>query len=244
MSIAQSEIRNRLLGGMDPADFAALSPHLEMVELKMRAVLVEKEASIEDVYFIENGIASVVASSQDDEKIEVGHVGWEGMSGSSVALGVTIGTTRTFMQVAGSGWRMNVRQLESAFVKRPEVRERLLQYVYTQEVQVAHSALANARYSIKERLARWLLMSHDRSEGDDLSLTHEFLSLMLGVRRAGVTGELHILEGMSLIRATRGNIRILDRGSLEEIAGGCYGYPEMIYERLLGNARANPAAAK
>lgn len=244
MSISQSEIRNRLLVGMDPADFAAVCPHLEKVELKMRAVLVEKEAAIEDVYFIESGIASVVATSQDDERIEVGHVGWEGMSGSSAALGVMMGSTRTFMQVAGSGWRMSVRQLEAAFARRPEIRERLLRYVYTQEVQVAHSALANARYSIKERLARWLLMSHDRSDGDDLSLTHEFLSLMLGVRRAGVTGELHILEGMSLIRATRGNIRILDRPRLEEIAGGCYGYPELIYERLLGSAQGTLPAGK
>ncbi|GGD18702.1 Crp/Fnr family transcriptional regulator [Aureimonas glaciei] len=244
MPVSQSEIRNRLLSGMEPADFAAVRPRIEKVELKMRTVLVEKEAAIEDVYFIESGIASVVATSQDDERIEVGHVGWEGMSGSSAALGVMIGSTRTFMQVAGSGWRMAVRDLEAAFVERPEIRERLLQYVYTQEVQVAHSALANARYSIKERLARWLLMSHDRGEGDDLSLTHEFLSLMLGVRRAGVTGELHILEGMSLIRATRGNIRILDRPRLEEIAGGCYGYPEMIYERLLGKVRSEPLAAR
>jgi CRP-like cAMP-binding protein len=114
-------------------------------------------------------------------------------------------------------------------------RARLLcSITYCAELQLAHSALANARYNIPERLARWLLMSHDRLEGNDLPLTHEFLALMLGVRRSGVTGELHVLEGSHAIRATRGNVHIRDRSKLEDIAGGCYGLPEREYERLLG----------
>jgi hypothetical protein len=87
---------------------------------------------------------------------------------------------------------------------------------------------------MNERLARWLLMCHDRLDGNDLSLTHEFLALMLGVRRSGVTNEIHVLEGLNVIRATRGNVRIIDRGKLEEIAGGCYGVAEAEYERLMG----------
>jgi CRP-like cAMP-binding protein len=110
--------------------------------------------------------------------------------------------------------------------------EMLLRYNHYAALQLANSALANARYSINERLSRWLLMVHDRLLRDDLPLTHEFLALMLGVRRSGITNELHVLEGIHAIRATRGNVRILDREKLETIAAGSYGTLEMIYEDL------------
>ncbi|NNH68144.1 Crp/Fnr family transcriptional regulator, partial [Rhizobium laguerreae] len=115
----------------------------------------------------------------------------------------------------------------------PEVRQLLLRYVHTCELQLAHSALAAAKFNVHQRLARWLLMCHDRIDGNHLPLTHDFLALMLGIRRAGVTNELHILEGMHAIKSTRGNVRILDRNKLIEIAGGCYGVPELEYERLI-----------
>ena len=102
------------------------------------------------------------------------------------------------------------------------------------EFNVLVPVLANGRYSMQERLARWLLMCHARLDGDHLELTHEFLALMLGVRRSGVTNELHILEGIHAIKATRGNVRVVDRDRLEEVAGGCYGLPEREYERLIG----------
>jgi CRP-like cAMP-binding protein len=101
-------------------------------------------------------------------------------------------------------------------------------------IQTSHSALANGRYTIQERLARWLLMCLDRMDGDDLPLTHEFLSLMLGVRRSGVTEALHVLEGVNIVKAGRGTIRVLNRERLEEIAGGCYGLPEAEYNKLIG----------
>jgi len=116
----------------------------------------------------------------------------------------------------------------------PTAQDLLLRYVHCSELQLAHSALANARYTMPQRLARWLLMCHDRLRDDDLSLTHEFLSLMLGVRRSGVTNEIHVLEGAHAIKASRGNIRIVDRQKLEEIAGGSYGIPEDEYERHIG----------
>jgi CRP-like cAMP-binding protein len=106
-------------------------------------------------------------------------------------------------------------------------------FVHCCEVQLGHSALANGRYNMHERLARWLLVCHDRLDGEDLALTHEFLSVMLGVRRSGVTEQLHILEGLHAIKATRANIRIIDREKLEEVAGGWYGAPEAEYRRLI-----------
>ena len=101
-------------------------------------------------------------------------------------------------------------------------------------IQTAHTVLAQGRAKLEERLARWLLMSHDRAEGDELPLTHEFLALMLGVRRAGVTMATHLLEGRGVIRATRGQLMVVDRKGLEEIAGGTYGVPEAEYRRLIG----------
>jgi CRP-like cAMP-binding protein len=100
-------------------------------------------------------------------------------------------------------------------------------------IQTAQSALANGRYTIQERLARWLLMCHDRLEGDDLPITHEFLSLMLGVRRSGVTEALHVLEGVQIVRTKRGRVHILDRGRLEDLASGSYGLSEAEYARLI-----------
>jgi CRP-like cAMP-binding protein len=116
----------------------------------------------------------------------------------------------------------------------PALQPLFLRYIHSCSLQMAHSALANARYSVYERLARWLLMVHDRLDGDDLPLTHEFLSLMLGVRRSGVTDQIHILEGGHAIKATRGNVKVLDRAKLRQIADGCYGVPEREYERLIG----------
>lgn len=116
----------------------------------------------------------------------------------------------------------------------PAANDLLLRYVHCCELQLAHSALANARYNMPERLARWLLMCHDRLQTDDLPLTHEFLSIMLGVRRSGVTNEIHILEGVHAIKATRGNIKIINRQKLEDIAGGSYGIPEREYEQYIG----------
>ncbi|AIC31447.1 helix-turn-helix domain-containing protein (plasmid) [Rhizobium etli bv. mimosae str. IE4771] len=109
--------------------------------------------------------------------------------------------------------------------------------MYTRELQLAHSALAAAKYSMHQRLARWLLMCHDRLAGD-VPVTHEFLAAMLGVRRSGITEHLHVLEGIHAIKSTRGNVRILDRRALIEVAGGCYGGPEAEYERLIVSEEA------
>ena len=138
------------------------------------------------------------------------------------------------MQTPGTGLSVPVPAFLDILDGHKAARDLFLRYVHSCEVQLAHSALANGRYNMQERLARWLLMCHDRLGGDNLPLTHEFLALMLGVRRSGVTNELHILEGIHAIKATRGNVRVVDRERLEEVAGGCYGLPEREYERLIG----------
>jgi CRP-like cAMP-binding protein len=238
----QSTVRNRLLTAISAEAFATLRPHMETVDLPVRHVLVEADQPTDYVCFIESGLGSVVAVSSDDESVEVGHVGREGLTGFHVLLATNRTPNRTFMQVAGFGIQMPVPAFLSALKTDPALHDLFLRYVHSCQVQLAHSALANARYSMHERLARWLLMCHDRLDGSDLALTHEFLALMLGVRRSGVTNELHIIEGVGAIKAKRGNIRILSRPQLEEMAGGCYGLPEREYERLIGFA-INPSRA-
>jgi CRP-like cAMP-binding protein len=226
--------RNRLLWAMSQQDFARLQPHLEPVALRVMEVLVRENAPIEHVYFIEEGLGSVVVLGPDSEQIEVGHIGYEGVTAEAVSLGLDHSPNRTFVQSAGSALRIGADELTSAIATSPSLKALLLRYVQAVIIQITHSALANGRYANHKRLARWLLMCHDRMAGDDLSVTHEFLALMLGVRRAGVTEALHVLEGQQIIKACRGHIHVLDRAGLEEVAGGCYGVPEAEYAALIG----------
>jgi CRP-like cAMP-binding protein len=233
-SFSQSSVENRLLKAMDAKAFELLRPAMEAIDLPVKHALTETNLPNSHVYFIEGGLASMVATSTDDEAVEVGHIGREGLGGYHVLLMTDRTPHKTFMQVAGSGISVPVQDFMQAVDNHKPLRDLLLRYVHSADVQLAHSALANGRYSMQERLARWLLMCQDRLDRSDLPLTHEFLSLMLGVRRSGVTNELHILEGVHAIKATRGNVRVHNREKLEEIAGGCYGLPEAEYERLIG----------
>jgi CRP-like cAMP-binding protein len=128
---------------------------------------------------------------------------------------------------------MKSAALQEAMDDSPTLRKLLLRYLHTTTVQTAHTALANGRFTIAQRLARWLLMSRDRVDSDNILLTHEYLFLMLGVRRPGVTEELHKLEGERIIKGARGFVTLLDRPAPEEKANGCYGLPEREYARLM-----------
>lgn len=231
----QTDVLNTLLRTLPAMVFIQLSPSMKTVDLPLRHPLVETDIKTTDIFFIERGLGSIVATSADDEYIEVGHIGREGMSGTHLLLKVDRTPTKTFMQVAGEGIVVPAADFFAVLEAHPAVRDLFLRYVHCCELQLAQSALANARYSVHERLARWLLMSHDRLDGDDLPLTHELLAIMLGVRRSGVTDQIHILEGSGAIKATRGNVRVLDRSKLEDIAAGSYGVPEREYQRLIGH---------
>jgi CRP-like cAMP-binding protein len=137
------------------------------------------------------------------------------------------------VQTSGEALRIASTDLWELVETRPNLHVHLLRFVQAFTVQVAQTALSNGSYTLEERLARWLLMCHDRVDGDVLTTTHEFLSIMLGVRRPGVTEALHILEGARAIRAERGLVTVLNRAKLEEVAGESYGVSEAEYERLL-----------
>jgi CRP-like cAMP-binding protein len=229
-------IRNLLVRALSVHDFGLLKPHLEPVALSRGEVLIAPNEPIEHIYFLEDGIASVVANTDDGRCIEVGIHGREGMSGTAVLLGTDRTPHETFIQVPGSALRTKSDDLRWAIRQSPALHQLLLRYAQSFQVQVAHTALSNGSYRIEERLARWLLMCHDRLDGDDLPLTHEVVSKMLGVRRSGVTLAIQILEGAKIIRARRGLVTVLNRIGLQEIAGNSYGPPEAEYTRLMARS--------
>jgi CRP-like cAMP-binding protein len=215
------------------ADLALLQPHLERVPLKMRQRLHWPNKQIKNVYFPESGIASVVAVSAGEQRqVEIGIVGREGMTGLPIVHGADRSPCDTFIEVEGEGQCISTQKLRQAMDESATILKCVLRYAHVFAVQTAYTALANARGNIEERLARWLLMTHDRLDGDKLGLTHEFISLMLGVRRAGVTSALQGFEAKGLIERARSTVVIKDRAGLEEAANGLYGPPEAEFKRL------------
>lgn len=231
---AQSKIDNTLLAALSADDAALLEPDLESVDLPLRRQLERRGQAVEKVYFIDSGLGSMVINASPNHMVEVGIIGNEGMTGLAVLLGVGFPTYETFIQTAGKGRRISAEKLRLAMAKSPTLREALLRYVHVLITQMAYTALANARYKLEERLARWLLMADDRAQGAPIHLTHEFLSVMLGTRRAGVTVALNEFQKRALVETKRGAIRLLDREALQEAANGSYGAPEIEYRQLFG----------
>ena len=162
-------------------------------------------------------------------------VGYEGMTGLCIVLGDDRSANETVVQSAGSAMRLSTEALRELMKASRSLTTTLLRYVNVFMVQGSQTALANGRGRLDERLARWLLMWHDRVLADELIITHEFLALLLGVRRQGVTVALHELEGKGLIRSTRSHVRVLDRDGLQKAANGFYGIPEAEYDRAIGS---------
>jgi CRP-like cAMP-binding protein len=235
--LKQASFRNRLLEALSADDFALIQPHLEKIALPQRKVMIEAGELIEHVYFIETGVASVISIASENRRVEIGIVGREGLVGPSIVLGVDRTPHHSFMQVEGSGYRISTSHLARAIEESRTLHGLLQRYVQVLLVQIAATAMSNGEGILGERLARWLLMCHDRVDGDELPLTHEFLSLMLAVRRAGVTEAIHLLEGADIVTARRAIITIIDRERLEETAGDSYGVPEAEYERLIPMSR-------
>jgi CRP-like cAMP-binding protein len=227
---------NLLLASLSSSDRGRLQAHLQPVTLALRQVLEQPDKRVDAVYFPEAGFASVVAIQADDTHVEVGLIGREGMTGLTIVLGNHRAPHATYMQAAGQGQCIKATELRKAMQASPSLQGALLKYVQVFMVQTAHTAVANARARIEERLARWILMAQDRLDGKSLPLTHEFLSLMLGVRRASVTEALHALEALKLIRSARGEVVVLNRKGIERKAGNAYGAPEAEFRRLIGRA--------
>lgn len=230
----QSDTSNLLLRALSPEDFGHLAFHFDHVGLRHEQVLAVAGERIEHVYFLESGIASIVSTNSDESKTEVGIFGREGLSGLPLLLDVDSSPHQVFMQVDGTtALRIGADAFRATVGKSPSLQALLLRYVQTLFVQSSQSTVANAHNTIEARLSRWLLMCHDRVDGDEIRLTHQFMSMMVAAQRTGVTLTLHTLEGAGTIRAQRGRVTILNRERLEELAGDTYGLAESEYERLI-----------
>ena len=225
-SVQITSVRNSILASLSKQDADLLAPHLRPIQFKVRHVFFKARGPIETVVFPEAGFASVVATTDTGRSLEVGIIGREGVIGVPVIFGQTLTPYESYAQIGGHGYEMQATALWDAMKGSWPLADVLLKFAYAFLVQVTHSALANSRYTTEERLARWLLMAHDRHDGDDVALTHEFLSMMLGTRRASVTEALQALERHGFIHATRGHVLIQNRKGLEKCAGSCYGAPE------------------
>lgn len=225
-------IQNSLLRRFSPGDVGRLGA-LDRITLGLRQMLQPANQPGEYIYFIEDGLASVVLEATAGGATEIGIIGREGMTGIGVFYGDIRSPFDTFMQIEGAALRCETSRLQEAMAHSEAVRSVVAGYARAYSIQVASTAVANGRAKLEERLARWLLMVSDRM-GATFRITHEFMAVMLAVRRSGVTLGIQSLEGRSLIRAGRGAIRIIDRTGLIDASKGAYGLPEREYQRLLG----------
>jgi len=225
--------RNRLLAALPPEDLARLWPRLLPVELVFRSTLHAPEEPITAIYFPETGYVSRLAPMEDGDSAEVGLIGPEGMTGLPVLLGGDSDSFESMVQVPGTALRIDAAAFREALDNIPSLRAHLLRYALAHFEQVARTGACNGRHNSEQRLARWLLMAHARVEGDEFPMTHEFLSMMLGVRRAGITVAARTLQRAGLIRYERGRMEITDRPGLEAASCECYGIARRAYDNLL-----------
>lgn len=225
---------NRLLGLLSAADYRRLRPHLRRVQLKYRQSLYRANKPLGFVYFIESGVGSLVNTMANGNAAEVGTIGNEGMVGLPLLLGDDRAPTNVYIQVPGVGLRMPAAQFRKELARSASMRVVMLRYVHALFNQVAQSAACYQFHSIEQRCARWLLMTHDRMNSDEFLLTQEFLAMMLGVQRTGVSVAAGALQRNGLIRYSRGIVTMLDRRGLQRRACECYKVSKREFDRLLG----------
>ena len=215
-------IGNRLLLNLPAPECALLYPELTYVEMRSQDVLQECEQPVRYAYFIESGIASVLNVAEDGRSVEVGISGKEGCTGLPLAVGLKTSICRVVVQIGGTAFRIAGPKLAAILQQCPRLQSRIQQYSHIIALQGAQIACCNRLHEVEGRLARWLLMSHDRMGSDILPLTQEFIAQMLGTRRASVTVAAGVLQRAGLIRYVRGSVKIADRQGLEEASCGCY----------------------
>jgi CRP-like cAMP-binding protein len=224
---------NRLLRALPATEYEWLLPQLTHVPLAFRQVLIEPDVPIPYVYFVRAGVGSVIATEQGGGDVEIGTIGNEGLIGLPVLFEDDTMSNQVFIQVPGDGWRIPADDFRRLIDERPAVRRVCLRFAAYFVSQVSQSVACNRLHTVEQRAARWLLMTQDRVGDDTFELTHEFLALMLGVRRAGVTVAMGALQHAGIVRYARGRITVLDRARLEEASCGCYGITRVALDRLI-----------
>ncbi len=228
----QPPIRNKILASLPTREYNRVLEHLTPVSLPLGETLYNTEERIEEVYFVGNGVVSLVANLKDGGSIEVGLVGNDGMVGLPIVLGDEISPSHAIVQIADGAMRMKASALREELKRDGTLLALLLRNALVMLKQVSQTAACNGSHTIEQRLARWLLMCHDRVDGDELRLTQEFIAQMLGIRRSGVSEAAVVLQNAGLIKYSRGHITLINRPGLEEFACECYGIVKAEYDRL------------
>lgn len=214
--------KNRLLACLSPGEIERIAPHLSPVDLKLHRTLHSSGKIIDTVYFIEEGLASVVVTMKDGATVEVGMVGREGFVGMPAVLSSGRSPNHVFMQIPGHGFSIKAKVFREQSGESKELRSCLQKAVQGFLVQTAQTAACNRIHELEERLARWLLMCHDRIQSEQLPMTHEFLAMMLGTRRSSVSVAAGMLHKAGLIEYSRGHVTIKSRAHLLNAACECY----------------------
>ena len=224
---------NAILNTLSDSHLEQLLPKLKLVELDSGKTLYEPEQKIEYTYFPTSGIISLLAMFEDGASVEAGVIGNEGLLGTPVVLGAEATPHQALVQAGGQALRMAAHDLKAEVQKDGVLMKAMLRYTNVMFTQVAQTAACNRVHSVEQRLARWLLLTHDRVSGDELGLTQEFISRMLGVRRAGVSVAANNLRQSGLIEYRRGNVIVVDRKGLEGQSCECYETVKREYDRYL-----------
>jgi CRP-like cAMP-binding protein len=216
-------VSNIVLLSISDSDYNSLRPHLEYVSLPNHLVLHEAGATLEFAYFPNRGLISLVVVMRDGRTAEAGVVGNEGFTGTAAVVGLSRGPLRAVIQVTGDGFRVKVGALQRTLESAPQLQALLNRYAAIRGMQLAQTAACNRLHDIKQRLARWLLMTQDRVDSGALPITHDFLATMLGTDRPTVSLAAGVLQKKGLIEYTRGAVKIVNRKKLEDSACECYG---------------------
>jgi CRP-like cAMP-binding protein len=225
--------KNHLLAALPAAEWQRWLPQLERVEMPLGQVLYESGATLSHVYFPLTAIVSLLYVMENGASAEIAVVGNEGIVGISLFMGGESTSSRAVVQSAGHGFRLNAQTMKDEFNRAGPVLHLLLRYTQALITQMAQTAVCNRHHSLDQQLCRWLLLSLDRLQGNDLVMTQELIANMLGVRREGVTEAALSLQKVGLIRYARGRISVLDRAGLEQRTCECYEVVRKEYDRLL-----------
>jgi CRP-like cAMP-binding protein len=225
---------NRLLAALPPDAYERLRPHLEPMSFSLGEVVYESGAHMRYVYFPTTSHISLLYTMIDGSTAEMGLVGQEGVVGIALFMGGETTPNRAMVQGGGAAYRMQAKAMLDEFKRGSEFQHLLLRYTQALITQISQTAVCNRLHSVEQRLCRWLLMTHDLAQTDELQMTHEFISNMLGVRREGVTVAAQRLQEMGMISYVRGHIQILDREQLLAHVCECYQVVKDEHARLLG----------
>lgn len=234
LSPYQPFVRNRLLGTLPPDVLTELLPKLTTVDVPLRKVLYRPDTSIDAAYFPESGVISMVALLDEGMQAEAGMAGREGMAGTPLIAGVGTSYTESMGQVAGTSLRMEAHVFRQELETNAPFRSLMLRYNEAHHAQVMQTAACNGNHGLEQRLARWILMVHDRVDGDEMQLTQEFIAMMLCSHRPSVTVTAGILQRAGLIKYAAGRVTVLDRAGLEAASCECHAAVRRRYEALIG----------